>query len=71
MGMPIGIDAEIYTLEESEDGSAIDALAVSAVVEDSIDETTGRLVNRSGREIANAVVFDDEAGKEPFKKESK
>ena len=60
MGIPIGIDAQIYQAEESEDGSAVDALAVSAVEEDSIDEETGRLMKRSGREIANAVMFDDE-----------
>ena len=69
MGIPIGIDAQIYQTEESEDGSAIDALAVSAVEEDSIDEETGRLMKRSGREIANAVMFDDETtDSNPFTK---
>ena len=60
MGIPVGIDAEIYSVEESEDGSAIDALAIAAVEEDSIDEHTGRLVHRSGREIADVVMFNEE-----------
>lgn len=67
MGLPIGIDAAIYQEEERDTGNAMDALAVSAVEEDSINEKTGRLMNRSGREIAQAVMFDDEpAENKPF-----
>lgn len=57
----MGIDAQIYQLEETAGSNAIDALDIASIEEDNIDEQTGRLVHRAGRNVADVVLFGSES----------